>query len=111
MPPPPEGFVSPMTWGVDTQLIERFAQAGMPKENISMFKETWLFTSAKSPAHVMEAFIRFYGPTMNAVEAAQKSGKYAEIRDQLMALAKAQNQSADGGTAIPATFLRVTVRL
>src|SRR5713226_2120828 len=31
-PPPPEGFVSPMTWGVDTHILERFGQAGVPRE-------------------------------------------------------------------------------
>jgi len=111
-PPPPEGFVSPMTWGVDTHIIERFGQAGVPKEKISMVKDTFSFTSPdKSPAHVIESFRRFYGPTMNAFEAAQKSGRVEELHKQLLELAKAQNKSTDGGTSIPATFLRVTVRL
>src|ERR1035437_271862 len=44
-PPPPEGFVSPMTWGVDTHIIERFGQAGVPKEKISMVKDTYFFIS------------------------------------------------------------------
>jgi ubiquinone/menaquinone biosynthesis C-methylase UbiE len=112
MPPPPEGFVSPMTWGVETHIIERFGQAGVPKEKISMVKDTFQFMSPdKIPADVVESFRRFYGPTMNAFEAAQKSGKVEEIQNQLLELAKAQNQSTDGGTSIPATFLRVTVCL
>jgi ubiquinone/menaquinone biosynthesis C-methylase UbiE len=112
MPPPPEGFVSPMTWGVDSHVIERFAQAGVHKEKISMVKESWYFTSPdKSPAQVMESFIRYYGPTMNAVEAAQKTGKLDELHGQLLQLANSQNQATNGGTSIPATFLRVTVRL
>ncbi len=111
-PPPPEGFVSPMTWGVDTHIIERFAQAGVPKEKISMVKDTFHFRSSdKSPADVVEIFRRFYGPTMNAFEAAQKSGTVDELHKQLLQLAKAQNKSTDGGTSIPATFMRVTVRL
>ena len=111
-PPPPEGFVSPMTWGVDSHIIERFGQAGVPKENISMVKDTYSFISPdKSPAEVIESFRRFYGPTMNAFEAAQKSGKVEELHSQLLELAKAQNKSTDGGTSIPATFLRVTVNL
>src|SRR5436189_3954519 len=67
MPPPPEGFVSPMTWGVETHVTERFGQAGVPQENISMVKDTYSFVSAdKSPTEVVESFRRFYGPTMNA---------------------------------------------
>ena len=111
-PPPPEGFVSPMTWGVDTHIIERFGQAGVPKEKISMVKDTFYFMSPdQSPMQFIESFERFYGPTMNAVEAAQKSGKVEELHNQLMELAKAQNKSTDGSTSIPATFLRVTVSL
>ena len=112
MPPPPEGFISPMTWGVDTHIIERFGQAGVPKENISMVKDTYYFQSSdKSPKQFIELFERFYGPTINAFEAAQKSGKVEEFHSQLLELAKAQNKSTDGGTSIPATFLRVTVNL
>jgi ubiquinone/menaquinone biosynthesis C-methylase UbiE len=109
-PPPPEGFVSPMTWGVDTHVVERFSQAGVPQEKISMAKDTFHFKSPdKSPAHFIDLFRRFYGPTMNAFDAAEKNGKVEELHSQLVELAKAQNQSKNGGTSIPATFLRVTV--
>ena len=112
MPPPPEGFVSPMTWGVDTHIIERFGQAGVSSEKISMVKDTFHFISPdKDPTQVIELFRRFYGPTMNAFDAAEKSGKVEELHNQLLELAHAQNTSANGGTSIPATFLRVTVCL
>jgi len=110
MPPPPEGFVSPMTWGVDSHIIERFGQAGVPKENISMVKDTYQFVSPdKGPAQFIDSFSRFYGPTMNAFEAAERNGKVEELHGQLLELAKSQNKSPNGGTSIPATFLRVTV--
>jgi ubiquinone/menaquinone biosynthesis C-methylase UbiE len=109
-PPPPEGFVSPMTWGVDSHIVERFGQAGVSKEKISLTRDTFHFISAdQSPAQVIELFRRFYGPTMNAFEAAERNGKVEELRGQLVELAKLQNTNADGGTSIPATFLRVTV--
>jgi ubiquinone/menaquinone biosynthesis C-methylase UbiE len=111
-PPPPEGFVSPMTWGVDTHIHERFGQAGVPKEKISLTKDTFHFNSPdKSPTQVIELFRRFYGPTMNAYEAAEKNGKVEELNSQLVDLAKSHNTSTTGGTSIPATFLRVTVNL
>src|SRR5580704_6289986 len=101
-PPPPEGFISPMTWGVDTHIVERFGQAGVHPEKISMVKDTFHFGSPdKSPADLMETFRRFYGPTMNAFEAAEKSGKVEELHKQLLEMANAQNTSADGGTSIP----------
>jgi ubiquinone/menaquinone biosynthesis C-methylase UbiE len=109
-PPPPEGFISPMTWGVESHIIERFGQAGVPQENISMVRDTYYFASPdKSPAQFIDLFESFYGPTMNAVEAAQKNGKAQELHNQLVELAKAQNKSKDVGTLIPATFMRVTV--
>ena len=111
-PPPPEGFVSPMTWGVDTHIVERFGQAGVPKEKISMVRDTFHFHSPDhSPTQVIESFRRFYGPTMNAYEAADKNGKVEELHNQLVELAKSQNTRTDGGTSIPATFLRVTVHV
>ena len=111
-PPPPEGFISPMTWGVESHIIERFGQAGVPKENISMVKDTFHFVSAdKSPGDVIDSFRRCYGPTMNAYEAAEKNGRVEELHEQLLELAEAQNQSTTGGTSIPATFMRVTVGL
>ena len=101
-----------MTWGVETHIIERFGKAGVPKENISMVKDTYSFISPdKSPTDVIECFRGFYGPTMNAFEAAQKSGRVEELHDQLVELAKAQNTSTVSNTSIPATFLRVTVRV
>jgi ubiquinone/menaquinone biosynthesis C-methylase UbiE len=112
MPPPPEGFVSPMTWGVDTHIIERFGQAGVPKERVSMVKDTFSFLSPdKSSSQFIESFRRFYGPTMNAFEAAERSGAVEELNRQLLDLAEAQNMSTDCSISIPATFLRVTICL
>ena len=112
LPPPPEGFVSPVTWGVDTNVIERFGQAGVAREKISMVKDTYYFTSSdRSAATFMDLFAKFYGPTMNAVDAAEKSGRLAELREQLTQLAETQNTNTSGGTNIAATFLRVTVQL
>jgi ubiquinone/menaquinone biosynthesis C-methylase UbiE len=110
LPPPPEGFVSPVTWGVEADVIERFGQAGVPPEKISMVKETWQFTASnRRDAEFIDAFRMFYGPTMNAVEAAEKSGRIEELGAQLTQLGKSQNTNTAGGTNIPATFLRVTV--
>jgi hypothetical protein len=112
MPPPPEGFVSPMTWGVESHIVERFGAAGVARDKISMEKDSYDFVSKdEGPAEVIESFRRFYGPTMNAFEAAQNSGKVEELHGQLLDLAKTQNRGKDGGTAISATFMRVTVRV
>jgi ubiquinone/menaquinone biosynthesis C-methylase UbiE len=109
-PPPPEGFISPMTWGVEANIVERFGKAGVPAEKISMVRDTFYFTSPdKTPAQYIDLFRRFYGPTMNAFDAAEKNGKTEELHSQLVEMANAQNQNTSGGTNIPATFMRVTV--
>jgi ubiquinone/menaquinone biosynthesis C-methylase UbiE len=110
LPPPPEGFVSPVTWGVESHIVERFGQAGVPAEKITMVKDTFYFTSPdKSPAEFIELLEAFYGPTMNAVDAAKRNGKADELHSQLVEMANAQNKSEEAGTLIPATYMRVTV--
>jgi SAM-dependent methyltransferase len=109
-PPPPEGFISPMTWGIESHILERFGQAGVPKERVSMARDTYtLVSSDAGPLKFLDLLRRFYGPTMNAFEAAERSGKVEELLGQLEELAKAQNKGGDGSTSIPATFMRVTV--
>jgi len=109
-PPPPEGFVSPMTWGIDANVVERFGAAGVAAENISCVKDTYVFNFDGTPSEFVDAFLTYYGPTMNALEAATNSGRADELRRELEELFKTQNTSTKAGlTSIPATFLRVTV--
>jgi ubiquinone/menaquinone biosynthesis C-methylase UbiE len=109
-PPPPDGFISPMLWGVESHVVARFAQAGVPAENISFVKDTYTFNSDFSPKDFVERFKNFYGPTMNAFEAAEKTGKAAELQHELEELFTRENRSSDPNKlSIPATFLRVTV--
>ena len=109
-PPPPEGFISPMKWGVERDVIERFAGAGVPAENVLCDRDTFRFVYQGAPAAYVEEFERYYGPTMNAFEAAEKTGRSPELRNELVALFEHENTSADRNvTTIAATFLRVTV--
>ena len=109
-PPPPEGFISPMTWGVESNVIERFGNAGIAKENISFERDTYTFIAPYSPSEFVTAFRNFYGPTMNAFEAAEKNGKSEELQKELNDLFNKENRSgSDNSTVIPATYLRVTV--
>jgi SAM-dependent methyltransferase len=107
-PPPPEGFVSPMTWGVENNVVERFTAAGVPAEQISFQRDTYTFNFPDQPSELVAAFRAYYGPTMNAFEAAETNGREAELEAELDALFNEQNTSEDA-TSIPATFLRVTV--
>jgi SAM-dependent methyltransferase len=109
-PPPPEGFVSPMTWGIESNVIERFGAASIPKERISFMRDTYTFNFRGKPSDLVETFRKYYGPTMNAFEAAEKNHRADDLRRELDALFNSQNKSPDPTqTSIPATFLRVTV--
>lgn len=110
-PPPPEGFVSPMLWGVEEEVTKRFVSAGVPEGNISFAKGTFNFMAEYSPSEFLRRFRNYYGPTMNAFEAAEKNGKQESLQNELESLFKSQNKSAaDNSTFIPATYLRVTVK-
>jgi len=111
-PPPPAGFISPMTWGVDSEVSARFTAAGIAAENILFLRDTYTFNFGFGPMAAVDAFRRFYGPTMNAFDAATAAGRAADLQRELEELFTAQNCSGtEHSTLIPATFLRVTVRV
>jgi SAM-dependent methyltransferase len=108
-PPPPEGFVSPMTWGVEDHVIERFAGAGVPKDNIAFARESLTFEFPGAPSAFVELFRKYYPPTMNAFDAADKNGRAQDLQRELEDLFNSQNKSASkDATSISATFLKVT---
>ncbi len=109
-PPPPEGFVSPMLWGVENHVMDRFVNAGAAKESISFEKDTFTFNAPYTPSEFVNVFRNYYGPTMNAFDAAEKNGKGTALQNELEELFNSQNKSSDKSkTSIPATFLRVTI--
>jgi SAM-dependent methyltransferase len=108
-PPPPEGFVSPVSWGVEANVRERFGLAGIAPERIACAPATWMFRHDGPPAAFLDSFRLYYGPMMNAYAAAAADGREAALHAELTALFEAQNQAGPDRTEIPATYLRVTV--
>jgi hypothetical protein len=99
-----------MTWGVAANVIERFTSARVPAGNVSFIRDTYRFDFPGAPSEFVDAFRRYYGPTMNAFEAADKTGRANDLRKELVALFESQNTSPHkDATSIPATYLRVTV--
>jgi len=107
-PPPPEGFISPMTWGDETEVRKRFGAAGIAAEDIAFERATWRFRQSGSPSELLATFREFYGPAMNAFEAAAKNGRAGELGEELELLFASQNQGGPH-TDIPSNFLKVTV--
>jgi SAM-dependent methyltransferase len=110
-PPPPEGFVSPVTWGIEENVVERFTAAGVRPEHVTCERDTYTFVSPKSSSEYLADFRDHYGPTMNAFAAAKADGREDDLWEELDQLFALHNTRADGTTAIPATFLKVTVRV
>ena len=109
-PPPPDGFISPMTWGVVDNVVERFTAAGIPEHDIACEPDTFVFEAPVSPTEYLTWFRDYYGPTMKAFEAAASNGRADDLFAELDTLFRTQNTSSDPDTtAIPATFLRVSV--
>ncbi len=109
-PPTPEGFISPMMWGLEDSVLERFGQAGIPPERVSMRKDTFIFDSPDhSPERMVDIFRNYFGPVMNAFACAQSDGEEQRLYDELLDLSTKHNQSKQGGILIPATFMRVEV--
>jgi SAM-dependent methyltransferase len=108
-PPPPEGFISPVTWGVEANVLERFGAAGVEPGNISCERATWVLRHPGPPRELLDTFRNYYGPTMNAFEAAAKDRREEKLQSELLALFEAQNRGGRDRTQIPATYLKVTV--
>ena len=109
-PPPPEGFVSPMTWGLEGYVSERFGAAGIATDKLSFARVTYDFEFPGTPRDFVGEFRDYYGPTMNAFEAAAQQGRADDLVRELTLLFTSQNRSqTEGNTSIPATFLLVTV--
>lgn len=109
-PAPPEGFVSPVTWGIEANVYERFSAAGIAPDQIVFEPASYVFRHAGPPAELLDAFRRYYGPTMNAFAAAETDGRADALHEELAALFTAQNQGGVDNTVIPATYLKVIVR-
>jgi ubiquinone/menaquinone biosynthesis C-methylase UbiE len=111
-PPPPEGFISPVTWGVVDNVVERFTAAGIGEDAIACEPDMFVFEAPVPPTEYLTWFRDYYGPTMNAFDAAASNGRADDLFAELDTLFNAQNTSSDPGTtAIPATFLRVSVQV
>ena len=108
-PPPPPGFVSPMTWGDEEEVTARFGEAGVAADDIGFERASWIFDYEGTPEELVGLFRDYYGPTMNAFAAAAADGREDMLRAELDALFADQNRSQDGGTEIAATFLLVNV--
>lgn len=109
VPPPPQGFVSPVTWGEEDIVRERFGAAGIADDRIRCERAIYMFRYPGPASDFLGIFRDYYGPTMNAFDAAEQTSRRAELQGELERLFAAQNRAGVDRTEIAATYLRVTV--
>lgn len=104
--PPPAIMPSPLLWGNEQTLRERFG-AGVAELRVQPRMMTFHFEEF-DPAQVVEFWRQYYGPTQRAFEAlAGDSDKQTALRATLEQLWGAQNQSTSGGTVVASEYLEV----
>jgi hypothetical protein len=97
-----------MMWGVESEVTARFGKAGIAAENIHFHKADWTFRFNGTPNEFVALFKNYYGPTMNAFEAAQQKGMAELLQQELEALFASHNASkVPNQTIITATYLQV----
>lgn len=107
-PPPPEGFISPMTWGVKDEVTNRFREAGIDPKAVTFERREYRFEHEGPASELLKTFREYYGPTMNAYAAADANGKADELNRELDELFASQNDGGPDHTSIGATYLLVT---
>jgi len=109
-PLPPEGFVSPVTWGMEDSVRERFGAAGIGNDKIMCTRATYTFRHPRAPSAFLALFRDYYGPTMNAFDAAERDGRRLELQAELGRLFETENRGGAFLTEISATYLKVVVQ-
>jgi len=101
--PPPPGMTSPVLWGKEDVVRERF---GDGVSQIETKPVILTFAFPFSPAEVVEHFRVYYGPA-NKAFAALDENKQAAIRKELEDLWTKNNTAKDGTTSVEAEYLEV----
>jgi len=89
--PPPPGLRPPTRWGTE-EGIRQLLGAGAAELAFATVSVRQRFPS---PEYFADFFLDYYGPTLKASQALTEEGRRA-FRDDLIALATASNDAADG---------------
>jgi ubiquinone/menaquinone biosynthesis C-methylase UbiE len=102
--PPPAGLKSPALWGTEPHLVELF---GKQAANIRVERKNFNFRY-RSPAHWIQVFRDYYGPTHKAF-AALDAPQAAELAVDITALLERLNIGGKHSLVVPGEYLEVVV--
>jgi len=102
--PPPAGLKSPALWGTEAHIVELF---GKQAADIQCKRKMFNFRY-RSPAHWLQIFRDYYGPTHKAFAALDSSGQKALAAD-ITALLERLNIGGSDSLIVPGEYLEVVV--
>lgn len=100
---PPPNMPSPVLWGDETAVNERFKDG---IADLKTIRRKIIFNFPFSPIETVEYFRTYYGPTQMAFKALDESAQSALRRD-LEELWTSHNRGADGATEVESEYLEV----
>jgi hypothetical protein len=98
--PPPPWAASPLRWGTLAGTAELFPSG---VKLVAAERKHFVFRY-ESPAHFVEVFRRYYGPTHKAFEALDESGR-EKLAADLEQLLVRSNRGSRAGIAVPGEYL------
>jgi SAM-dependent methyltransferase len=101
--PPPPGMPSPLQWGSEDIVRERFANG---ISDLKLTRTPIYFHYDFGPVEVVEHFRKYFGPTQKAFESLDENGQ-AALRSDLEALWTGGNEATDGSTDVVSEYLEV----
>jgi SAM-dependent methyltransferase len=100
--PPPAGVKPPPLWGTQARLAELF-----PGHRVEASTQVFNFRY-RSPAHWLEVFRTYYGPT-NRAFAALDAPKQAALEAEILALLERMNRGGSEALIVPSEYLEIVV--
>lgn len=100
---PPASMPSPLQWGSEEVVRERLGEG---ISDLQTSRESVNFTLPAGPAHAVETFLVYYGPTNKAFNALDENGQNAFRKDLEQHWTK-YNRATDGTTDVPSEYLKV----
>ena len=105
--PLPPGLASPLEWGVEDVVRERF-RGGF--KSVSCTTRILQLRFPFPPAAVTELFATSYGPTLATLRATDGDGKN-QLREELTRLFQQHNLAINGTTTVVGEYLDVQARV
>ena len=105
--PPPPGVPSPLAWGEEDAVRERF---GKGVTSVTCTRRSLELRFPFPPAAVTELFATSYGPTVMTLRATDPNGA-TRLRDELTRLFQQHNIATDGTTVVAGEYLDVQARV